>query len=173
MIRRTVSVAGNRHVHFLAGHGVVLVGKGESRSDRDLRPDNALSTKKVVGLVVKVHAAALAFGVSLQVAKEFAHDPGDASAADEGDAVAAVAGDPRVFLFKGRMDARGDGLLTVVKVAKAANVARLVLIVLCVCVGIRSCMRGESMVPILLYVASKATVLHVLHVCCCQHYLRK
>lgn len=131
LIGRTVSIASNGHIHLFPRRRLVLVGKGEARTDGNLGADNALPPKKVVLLVVKVHATALALGVPIHGPKQFTNHLGDGASANECDAVTAVARNPRVFLVKGPVDAGSDRFLPIVQVAKAANVAGLVFVVLC------------------------------------------
>mmetsp|Transcript_2960 Transcript_2960/g.8949 ORF Transcript_2960/g.8949 Transcript_2960/m.8949 type:complete len:293 (+) Transcript_2960:263-1141(+) len=59
LIRGAVSIARDRDRHFLAGRRLVLVRKRQARADRNLRADDALSSVKILRLVVKVHRPAL------------------------------------------------------------------------------------------------------------------
>ena len=130
LIRGAVSIARNGNIHLFTRRRLVLVGKCQTRSHRDLRAFNTLTTKEIPILVVKVHAATLSFGVAINVTKQFSDNFGHATAANQGDAVTAVAGNPGVFLCKCPVNTRGNGLLPVVEMAETTNVAGLVFCVL-------------------------------------------
>lgn len=129
LVGGTVTVTGDGHVHGLTGLGVVLVGKGQPSSERNLCTDDAGTTPEVPGLVVEVHRSALGLGHAAREAEQLADDLLDGAAAGQGDAMASVRGDPIVGRVEGGVDAGGDGLLAVVQVAEAADVLGLVLVV--------------------------------------------
>mmetsp|Transcript_25329 Transcript_25329/g.54493 ORF Transcript_25329/g.54493 Transcript_25329/m.54493 type:complete len:379 (-) Transcript_25329:188-1324(-) len=124
-----VSVARNGHLHGLTGSGIVMVGKCESRPDRNLRPHNTLSSEKVVFLVVKVHGTTLAHSLPINVPEQLAQNAGDSSSSCQCGTMATITRNPRIFRFERRVDTRGDRLLSIVQVAKSANGTRLVFVI--------------------------------------------
>mmetsp|Transcript_12019 Transcript_12019/g.25419 ORF Transcript_12019/g.25419 Transcript_12019/m.25419 type:complete len:238 (+) Transcript_12019:628-1341(+) len=129
LVGGTVTVAGDRALHVLAGLGIVLVGKGQTGSDRYLGTDDTVATEKVVFLAVHVHGTTLSLGDAVGLSEELSDDAGDRSSPHQGQDVAAVGGHPGVLLVEGALDAGGDGLLSVVQVAKSADVSGLVFVV--------------------------------------------
>mmetsp|Transcript_10471 Transcript_10471/g.16423 ORF Transcript_10471/g.16423 Transcript_10471/m.16423 type:complete len:409 (-) Transcript_10471:147-1373(-) len=129
LIGRTISIAGNRHGHFLTRRRLVLGRKGQSSSQRNLSPDNTGSSKEIVLLVVHMHTSTLPLGISINDSKELTDDLPDASTPCQGDAMTSVTGHPRIGLIERVLNSRRDGFLTVVQMAKSTDRPRLVFVV--------------------------------------------
>lgn len=102
----------------------VLVGKGQTGTDGDLRTDDTVAAIEV--LREHVHGTTLAVCDALAATEQLANDGADGGAAHQGVAVASVGGDDIVFLADGMLDANGDGLLAGGKMAETSDLLLLV-----------------------------------------------
>lgn len=122
LIRRTVTVENKGH-GFILG---ILLSEGNSTSERDLSPDDAMAAEKPGVFLVKVHRTTFSSGATGLAAHELGEHLEEGPAAAEEDAVVAIGGDNGVLLRNRRLHPNGDGLLAVVKVAKPSDQLRLV-----------------------------------------------
>ncbi len=103
---------------------VVLVGKRQASTDRDLGANDTVAAVEALG--EHVHGATLAVGDALTAAQKLADDGADGAATHQGEAVAAVGSDDVVLLGESVLNAGGDGLLAGGQVAETTNLLFLV-----------------------------------------------
>ncbi len=99
----------------------VAVRKGKTRSERNLRPHNAVSTVEMLLLAEHVHGAALALGISAAAPGQLGHHTSGVHAACEHVAMIAIPCNDLIALFQGHLHADDDSFLPDVKMAEPAD----------------------------------------------------
>ena len=125
LVGGTVSVHGEGGV--LVGLAHVLLSECDSRSDGDLRADDAVTSEE--GLCEDVHGTALAVRHAALSTEQLGNDTLDRPAAKDGERVASVGRDDLVVWLDAGLEADRDGLLPDGEVAESANHLLLVQLV--------------------------------------------
>mmetsp|Transcript_8034 Transcript_8034/g.14615 ORF Transcript_8034/g.14615 Transcript_8034/m.14615 type:complete len:219 (-) Transcript_8034:119-775(-) len=129
LIGSTIPITGNGDIHGFTRFGIVLVSKGQSRSNRYLGTDNTLSTIEVPIFIVKVHTSTLSSRISFQATKQFSHHLFHRSSTNQCHTMTTIGGNPTIFFGQSGINARRNRFLAIVQVTKATNVASLVLVI--------------------------------------------
>mmetsp|Transcript_4349 Transcript_4349/g.8359 ORF Transcript_4349/g.8359 Transcript_4349/m.8359 type:complete len:228 (-) Transcript_4349:318-1001(-) len=131
LISSTITITRNRDIHLLTRFGIVLVGKSQSSSHRNLCTNNSLPPKEIIFLGVKVHGTSLTLGHPSCISKQLCKNRSDVSSASKSNTMATIGGDPRILRRECSINSRSNSFLSIVKVAKSTDIACFVFIVAC------------------------------------------
>src|SRR6185436_56355 len=99
----------------------IAVGEGQTRSERDLGTDDAVTTIEILFHAEHVHGAALALGIAAPASGELGHHAVGFHATCQHVAVVTVSGYDLIALLQGHLHADHDGFLADVEMAETAD----------------------------------------------------